>query len=963
MYFTKWKTKTHKLPKPPLTRNICISAFGAGHRVNFVKERSLRPTKIRSNPKRSCLLQAKERFRALKWIYGVEGAVEGDNYTEFIHNYNKFAQNLLQQFVGQVPRTFPFGDFELAGLYRMRRCFPSLKTDEDPLDFVQAYVGKGENLYSRVEYDRLLEYGLDKRNFIVNRIEFQSEKSNKATLDYSRNRGGFNTTVAFLASGNIRAPLALPVKPDTPEMHCYSGVHVCDTSFRDKTIFTLAVNGAYELMRGMVRAPMAFVDIIPERSLKKRIPALTEGFVSVLSKYVSGIGKTIQTRLFPLTKDKNVGMVHVAGSFYLSGDYREASAFMDWEGIRMAYFHFFKRCGFTPSEFDLHMKIIVFLTSSFTFFSSEEDRDEYRNLYRKLAGFSLQGVPHNICGAPKMESMSIDGESYSYPAVDTSSICRGKFSFGKSFMGFDPVAYTKKNGIVHPLIGENLATGSPVGRVLEDLCIFPDFGYTKESLYSFRVRGRSVSTTQGGLMCLSIVSPALHVVGAVPHWKFRELPFIITGDDNASRHESEESIDALEAEKLRTGMVPHDKEKAARGRKGLVVAEILLKAVDGKTFLQRVDNFPVRILFPEKETQWHAVTMPEEARNNLKEVKDVGVQTRLMGFIYWKYEQFYDSLAKIGVSVGGKKGLFPMLEETPNCVNSMDGPMDYKEVFRRPSGGDGVSTELALGARCANVSIPSEKGRGIRYEVDTFLDLESLEDRLRSFSVTCPYEHPFIAGYEVDPLSAIKHNIEVFFSRRERKFCVVSPEGVTTRTLPKPREVDDDSFAYLSHKHRISGPVTGPIYSPIAYWASSFVPDAPDGATWNGIAAHFQKLWFVDVANLRPKLFREHHPVREIDDYLNLLSHFDGEGPLCVFFVLERPGRPYCRAFENGLAIRACPRRNGRAGADNEFRQSVEHFSRYPQLDLIYTSADRHWKKIAKGNGVRRKPLPQLFTF
>jgi hypothetical protein len=231
----------------------------------------------------------------------------------------------------------------------------------------------------------------------------------------------------------------------------------------------------------------------------------------------------------------------------------------------------------------------------------------------------------------------------------------------------------------------------------------------------------------------------------------------------------------LEDEKIKTGMVPHDSQKSARGPKGFLLAERLMQVIEGEKFLQESKNFPIRILFPDQHTDWHAITMPEAALRNLTEVPDRSVQLRIMGFVRWKYDTIYRKIQSMHITIGGENGLFPLLPSTPGCVNSF-GKASRAQVFKLPSNaGPGWPLKSFFGVLTQNVTIPVEVVGGYNLSTDTFCTLDHLGDALRPFQAASPYDidHLDRSGYIAPLFPTLRKNLAELSYNREKK-----PRGV-----------------------------------------------------------------------------------------------------------------------------------------------------------------------------------------
>jgi len=823
--------------------------------------------------------------------------------------------------VGQIPVFLELQNNILLAIYRFRRCFPPGGNGEDALDYLGSYTKPIDTskLYSVGELHRLCRIGISGKGFITSRVLFRTVFSNKATMECTGKMGGFNRTVKLLSSfsgENMFLPTVLedPFDDATPR-------YFARVAHRDKTIFSKAVSGAIFIMRNLKRPPYAFCSILNERSLKMRIPTLAEGFCQVLSQHVSDIGKEIQRRLFPLTSGTGVKMRHRPGDLYLSGDYAESTNFIWWEAIRVGYFHLFKNANLTTDEFNTYMEIICLLAGPHLLYSDRNERKRYIHLF----SFSTKFI-------------------------------------GKK-LGFDTIAYYMKNGISGPIVGTPVATGSRFGTLGEDFSQPPGFNTILESLKEFRVSTRTLLTVRGVLMAYSIAAPALHVVGAIPHWKFRELRFAITGDDNGSAHNKTkrgtaiESLNELEQEKSKTGMVVHDSQKAARGPLGMLVAERFYYVRAGFDNLVELNNFPVRILFPEDDNPWHAITMPDAVLQNLNEVDCDDIRDRVVSFVYWKYEKIYAEMSQLRISIGGPQGLFKTLPETPGCINSSGGYL-ASEIFKLPSQvGFSYPIEIALALLSEKITIPWEdvdNESSYKGTTERFLSLDDLLNFLRPFTPESPYDSPVISGSAPPVMEVIRKNIRNLESRREvSRECINIPPPLSPYPSFFTEKVMRQPFGDIKdieEQERVADLLSDipepPYRAAIGYYTTSFRSVFPTGISIEFLAT-LSSVWFIDCANTFPKKFREKNGVFPLGDYILECGSPTLEGG-SIFFVIERPGRTVMIEDFDTFYIRACPRQVGHAGADNEFRSLLTIFRRYnPEIEIFFTSKDLDWKYAA----------------
>lgn len=989
------------LPKPPTYKEEVLTEHGF--------QKNSRIDIMRSTPKitlrtRMARYDCQEVLHHICWILGVPvPLMGGSTYKEFIDRFNSHALSLLHEMVGQTPDVTDMPTWKKLFLYRARRCFPSFRDDVSPLKFLQSYTEPIDEakLYSPAELHQLLSNGLKGRGFIVSRVQFRNVVKNTASMEYLRSEGGFNRSVHVMSRGPIPSGIGPIVKP---LFYSPAGETIARYSHRNRDQYMRAFANSVHIMRSLKRIPLLFVDTIFERSGKRRIPALAEGFCSILGLSVSDIGKTIQTRIFPLTKGGRIKMRHEPGSIYLSGDYKDSTNYIWWEAITVAYYHYFRYCDFNKEQMDLYMEVVRFLCGAHKIYDSRDDRESYRKIFQ----FRTK-VTH-----PRF--------------------------------GFNTYAYYRKYPSASTLICSPDATGSPFGSVDKDYSVPPSFDDVLEGLQQFVVMGDSITSVRGLAMCYSLAAPALHLIGAIPHWKFRGLEFEITGDDNASAHRPFKKIklpgkrkfksvpvdphialQKLEAEKVKTGMVPHDSQKSARGPKGFLLAERLFQVIEGNKFLQESKNFPIRILFPDRHTDWHAITMPEAALKNLKEVPDRDVQLRILGFVRWKYDTIYKRIQSMNITIGGENGLFPLLPPKPGCVNSF-GKASRAQVFKLPSNaGPGWPLKSFYGILTPNVTIPVEVEGGYNLSTDTHCSLDSLSDALRPFESASPYDtdHLNRSGYIAPLFPTLRKNLEEISYKRETKprgvgiafsydaddnpFYMDSlyltsilglpdaelshpdreiirkfrsgelqygpgvPEGAGEKLIdPEPptytdeceemydivwSAVKDDITRAYNLPKNVPDP-SAPYRTPITIWASNFSCGPPEGTNLTDLA-RVRYHWFIDMANSFPSLFRERHPVLSVMEYAGYLGHpAVGENPTVVYFVLERPGRTVYREHQCNSYVRLPPRRAGRAGADVEFRQVSTVIRRAnPDAKIYYTSRDYDWISHSQLIGASHRKL------
>lgn len=989
------------LPEPPPYKEEVLTEHGL---QKFNKFELIRYLPKVSHRTRIARFECSEVLHQICWILGVPVPdMGGATYKEFIDRFNSHALSLLHEMVGQKPDGGTMPTWKKLFLYRGRRCFPSFRDDVSPLKFLKSYTTPIDcsALYGLPELHQLLSNGLKGRGFIVSRVQFRNIVKNTASMEYLRSEGGFNRSVHVMSLGPFPSGIGPIIKP---LFYCPTGETIARFSHRNRDEYMRSFANSVHLMRSIGRKPLLFADTIFERSGKRRIPALAEGFCAILGQTISDIGKTIQARIFPLTKGGPIKMRHQPGTCYLSGDYKDSTNYIWWEAIIVAYYHYFRYCDFNKEQMGLYMEVVKFLCGAHVIYDSHDDRERYRKIFQ----FRTKVV---------------------HPRF-----------------GFNTHAYYNMYPESSTLICSPDATGSPYGTVTPDYSVPPSFDGILSGLSGFIVMGDSIISVRGLAMCYSLAAPALHLIGAIPHWKFRGLDFIITGDDNASAHRATksivvpgrrkpitipvdplESLQLLEAEKVKTGMVPHDSQKSARGPLGFLLAERLLQVVEGRTFLVESKNFPVRILFPDQHTDWHAVTMPEAALRNLKEVPDRACQLRIMGFIRWKYDTLYKRIQSMNITIGGENGLFPLLPSRPGCVNSF-GKASRAQVFKLPSTvGSGWPLKYLFSILTQNVTIPVEVEGGYNLSTNTHASLNDLGDALRPFQAVSPYnpDHLNRSGYIAPLFPTLRDNlvsisydrvkkprgvgIAFSYSADDNPYYMESLYLTSILDLPKAElshsdldllmkfrsgelpygpgmpdgrgesmlapdppafadeceemeamvwsAVADDITEAYNLPSNVPDP-SAPYRTPINIWASNFSCGPPDGTCLKDLA-RLKHHWFIDMANSYPKLFRESDPVLSTMEYARYLGYpAVGEYLCAIYFVLERPGRTVYRMHQGISYVRLPPRRAGRAGADLEFRQvSTFIHGHNPDAAIYYTSRDSDWLTHSRLIGALRRAL------
>lgn len=922
------------------------------------------------------LLESRERLHHIMWMLGVTDKSLFDpsspTYDGFVKDYNDFALTLLHEAVGQIPEFSGLPENVSLALYRARRCFPPYDAGKDALDYLGSYTEPvPPGTYSTKEMVDILDEAFKGRGAIPQRVQFRSVFSNKGTMEFFQNEGGFNKSVGVLSQGSkFEIPKfdyrEFGEKAGIDEYYIYSpmGQEFAEISRRDRGTFRRAFDSSVTIMRKLERKPMAFVSILNERSLKKRIPALAEGFCQVLSQAISDIGKTIQERLFPLTRSSKVTMIHKTGSIYLSGDYKDSTNYIVWEALVAGYYYLFRQAGLTQEQFDTYMEVVRFLCGEHLFYSSKEERSRYKSIFAQK----------NRVIKPKL--------------------------------GFDTYSYYEKNGPIAPVVTVPTSQNSGYGKfsILSDP---PPFEEIIDGLCEFRLICPVLCSVRGLAMCYSLAAPALHLIGAVPHWKFRDIPFVLTGDDNASQHKDESSIMRLESEKTKTGMVPHDKQKSARGKKGFLIAERLFKVVKDGEPLREVDNFPMRILFPEVLTDWHALTMPEAVFRNLKEVSCKSTRDRIISYVYWKFESIYRALEGIGVTVGGPNGIFPCIEPTLGAINAPGG-MKYSDVFKRPSAaGSSFKPTVAIAMLCPPMSIPYEDDIfGVKKGTDRFPTLDAACDALRAYSPVSPYFNPIpsVDRHQPSFISTVRDNIDTYIHVPRQFNSAWPPIGdpdIEEKDLDDsypPWAVDsfekneavkvicsldneDGKGVQIPHRLVADHPLDDSMVVceesgyrlPLGYFTSSFRCDYPVGTSLRHLS-NYRNHWFIDLANTFPLQFRAADGVFAIDHYLRVIGPLIRE-PTVIYLITEIPGQVCCKAYDwdgvlveakpkagreiisNICAVRAHPRVVAHAGADNEYRalsNIIRGFSK--KARMYYTSWDKHWLAQSRIVGASRAP-------
>lgn len=975
-------------PKPPQCCEVHKSELaGQGEKIQknlFGSVRSKLGRLLRGEER---LRECRRRLRILEWITGFRTGVKGRTYDDFIKAYQSFALNLLYILVGQLPIRMPYPDETLLLLYRARRVFVETEHDEDPLDFVRSYTTPfaAADQYSNLELHSILLKALEKKQFIITRLKFQAVFSNKATLEYDRAHGGFNATVGALSQYE-GGPLALPVQAEFTGKSCalYEfGIR----ARRDKALFCGAVNASICIMRSIKRAPIAYVFIIPERSGKARVPTLPEGWCGILSRYVSSIGKEIQKRLFPITTRRSeIKMKHVPGSYYLSGDYKDSTSYLGWESAIVGWFHIFTQAGMSGDDLDLHMEIIKFLIGPHVFFSSSDERKRYQQI------FSLES---RVTPFP-----SKCGEKEPLTNVNE--------RFLQSWVQFGPIDHAPvgiRDGRTRSGMCK-VPLGGARGKVDVEYTHFPCLKEVMSGVLSFRLQSESITAVRGLIMAYSIAAPALHVVGAIPHWKFRGVEFIITGDDNASRHKSMESIYALEAEKRRTLMVPHDSKKSAVGQRGVLLAEELLvvpdDAIEG-TPLVSVKNFPIRVLFPQFDTDWHAITMPAAAYSNLKEVSDLSVRERILGFIFWKYKPIYDKLEDLKVTPFGENGIFTDRRAPSGYLNSVGG-YTAAQVFKRspgvtqPAWTERSSQQLSCSVLDKVTIYADDGGRWDDHGMSrNYTDFQDLTHAVSGNQVVSPYHaRPTVVG-ETDLLTQVRRNLQDLDYKRplpKYKYCI-GPEGETVRVPFWDEGLRFDHPAVIDVKHPTrdewneelfyedesspgaekvldsfcedlnslglpgfsDGVRNGPrqleyplghipeeIRSNWMHSAAAFTDALPPGVDFRQLL-RMPKQHFVDVANLKRGNYDPGATLHQLVNWYESRKYKEKRTGTLIWLVVETPGRPTYHIAAQNVYVLACPRRNGRAGADLEFRHILSLTKQYGPK-VTFESKDADWARI-----------------
>lgn len=934
---------------------------------------------------------ALEKLFHFNWMFGLDLSVKAESYQDFCGRYDELALNMLKEYVGQIPDAHNgIPRWKKFVAYRFRRCFPPVVNHSDPLDSLTAYTTPlEEGHYTENELHTLLVKGLRGKGIVSSRLEFRAIKSTKATMEYTSRDGGFNSSVEFYASGPAVVNLP-PVRGDG--YACLQ--EIASYSRRDKETYMKAFWSAYGVMKTMIslnRLPLAFVVGLDERSLKRRVPALAEGFCQILSQGISDIGKTIQGRIFPLTRGHKPKLACKPGDVILSGDYKESTSFITYEAIVVGYYHYFRYCNLSNEEFSAYMDIVKFLAGPHKFYSSKEVRSQYRSLFSK-----------------------------------TTEVVKPK-------LGFDTYAYYKKHGQVSAIIGQQSSKGSVFGNFTKDYCKLPDFGWVILQLQQFWLTCRFIISVRGMLMCYSMAAPALHLIGAIPHWKFDGIFWAITGDDNMSVHprkcspngdpSKNTSVSALEKEKPKTGMHPHTDKKAVRGVKAGVLAEVPYEPDLSKGILVPQRNFPIRVLFPETYTDWHAISMPEAAIRNFTEIEDKAVKDRIVSYILWLFRDIYASIEELGITIGGPNGLFPMLPPTPGAVNDKDG-CSAGEIFKVPSlAGESCPRQVAVSFLARNkVSIPIEELTPLegRMVTKTVRNLDEVVDSLRPYLPTSPYGR--VEGLPVSPplLVALRKNLLNLTPRlRGRSRCAIGHEGeVSQFEIPNPPRwieeifeandltedfdpalaqgdcsttktehdlepiVDGDPYqpeirdgeivcqihllTSMADRNKASEcALPGPYFSMVDSVVTSFDVTPVLGHSIRSLSMKPQH-WFLDMANLFPRRFRECHDIAPVHHYVDAVfgkGCGEYQSQCVIWFVMERPGRAiahHSRDFPRWTFVRAHPRISGHAGADLEFRQLCSKIRAFnPNAEIFYTSDDyKDWRVFARKIGARYRLKP-----
>ena len=896
------------------------------------------------------LCYSKERLSTFTWLTGCKlPDFPVNSYDSLVSSYSRYANGLLHSLVADEEFFGMSIEVKLM-LYRARRCFPPSVHLEDPLDFLSGYVEPiTDAIYTASEIDSVLYRALKIKGNLVEKPRLSLKFSNKATLGHSRLAGGFNHEVSLWAAVKSEGPILptpLGEKFSSPSEQCFAGYVA-----RDHSAFIQAVNGSISFMQTSGRKPVAFVSIIEERSGKARVPTLSEGYCSILSQYASSIGKAVQTNLFPMTKDStNPRLRSLPGGIYLSGDYKSSTDFAAWEPIWVAYYHIFRHAGMKGKELDIHMEIIKHLVGPHTFFSDTKERKRYQSMFKP--GY----VP------------------------DLSTKSSRKFAKMLNLSG-----WIGEHGLHGPVVGKQVAPGSDRGT-LGILSESPALWRVWEMLKGFTPDCRTLTSIRGICMSYSLAAPALHILGAIPHWKFRGLAFVITGDDNASAHKNVESLEALEKEKLKTGMKPHDSVKSARGKFGVLIAEQLLRDT-GERFLTRVKNFPIRILFPEYDDDWHAITMPAAAYRNFHEVPDPSIRLKILGFIYWKYKEIYDQIERLNVTVFGENGLFTSFDTPTGFLNSAGGLLS-EDVFKRPQSssqgpGDVQYHSGFLVKERLDVAHESACGLGFKPVTDTHAAFSNLVDATRANGPTSLFQGATMGTSSPPLLESIRSNIgrepDPPYRRRRWEADTLSVEGpdmfygnpIDARPLSFNERMDADEWDYREIPFStLSTTYLGGMSENIveSYELQSLIPlvelrgkiHSRVGFVKTDLGNHMMisrsssSLYeknsheFVDVRNL----FSEYRSKNSIPPllkelWLKYLKCFGFPRAEVLWFCWEVPGETRFRGAGSATLVLACPKMVGHAGADLVFEHRVNAIRNWnPDATISYRSADKRWSRM-----------------
>lgn len=454
-------------------------------------------------------------------------------------------------------------------------------------------------------------------------------QSTKGTIEFTRAMGGFNAGVKYFAS----IPGGRKMEPDTVPVGYSELVNELaeKAKYNSATYYSALLTSLdmVENMRENGFLPRVYFDQIPERG-KDRIPGIGEFPVAIIARHIGSHLSAHMKRIFPTT----VGCFEPSvlnGEWKESGDAKGGTDSAHFGPAREALA---RVCHFVLPEDNIKKRIIKlapYLIGPHEVLWNDEQRSE-AGIYHLE---DEEPIPPDYAKG-KSEKWKTIMESTYYGLLAKGGRALGQRHTG--WMGDTPIGITYQLG--HPK--------SP-----------PTFTHLlaarKKRIDNTLVTCRGIHMMYGFAQCI------LMLLTRMPFYKNPTIhpnSHIETGDDNGLC----ETIDAIlraHKEKFRTGMIPHEHDKAFLSKVGMILGERLMMDKGGK-YLDNIPFFPARVLFPSERKADDFITIPLAVKSYLNKFDDEGFKERIWCYVYRLNKGKYDELVERGVPVS--RGPSPLIE-------------------------------------------------------------------------------------------------------------------------------------------------------------------------------------------------------------------------------------------------------------------------------------------------------------